>query len=44
MPVSDIKPPDAFIDEVIPRLQARGLFRRQYEGATLRDHFGLPRP
>ena len=23
-------------------LQARGLFRREYEGTTLRDHFGLP--
>ena len=25
-----------------PELQARG-FRREYEGTTLRDHFGLPR-
>jgi hypothetical protein len=24
-------------------LQRRGLFRRDYEGATLRDHFGLAR-
>lgn len=29
---------------VIPELQARGLFRKDYEGATLRDHLGLTRP
>jgi FMN-dependent oxidoreductase (nitrilotriacetate monooxygenase family) len=33
-----------FVDQVIPILQARGLFRREYEGETLRDHIGLPRP
>ncbi|HET6742574.1 MAG TPA: NtaA/DmoA family FMN-dependent monooxygenase, partial [Kribbella sp.] len=33
-----------FVDEVIPILQARGLFRTEYTGATLRDHYGLPRP
>jgi hypothetical protein len=27
----------------VPELQARGLFRREYEGTTLRDQFGLPR-
>ncbi|HTV90119.1 MAG TPA: LLM class flavin-dependent oxidoreductase [Stellaceae bacterium] len=32
-----------FVDRVVPELQRRGLFRRGYEGATLRDHFGLPR-
>jgi hypothetical protein len=32
-----------FVDLVVPELQARGLFRRDYEGTTLRDHFGLPR-
>ena len=32
-----------FVDLVVPELQARGLFRREYEGKTLRDHFGLPR-
>ena len=32
-----------FVDQVVPELQARGLFRREYEGTTLRDHFGLPR-
>jgi FMN-dependent oxidoreductase (nitrilotriacetate monooxygenase family) len=34
----------AFVDEVVPVLQRRGLFRTAYRGATLRDHFGLPRP
>jgi len=33
-----------FVDLVVPILQARGLFRRDYEGATLRDHLGLSRP
>ena len=31
-------------DDVVPLLQARGLFRREYEGTTLREHYGLPRP
>lgn len=35
---------DAFVDLVVPLLQARGLFRRAYEGTTLRDHLGLRRP
>jgi hypothetical protein len=35
---------DAFVDHVIPILRARGLFRRQYTGSTLREHYGLPRP
>ncbi|MFX4392995.1 hypothetical protein ABTA65_20205, partial [Acinetobacter baumannii] len=34
----------AFVDHVVPELPARGLFRRDYEGVTLRDHLGLPRP
>jgi len=33
-----------FIDEVTPILQKRGLFRREYEGRTLRDSYGLDRP
>ena len=32
---------DDFVDLVVPELQRRGLFRRDYEGTTLRDHFGL---
>jgi alkanesulfonate monooxygenase len=35
---------DDFVDRVVPELQRRGLFRRDYEGATLREHLGLPRP
>lgn len=33
-----------FCEMVIPELQKRGLFRREYEGATLRENLGLPRP
>jgi alkanesulfonate monooxygenase SsuD/methylene tetrahydromethanopterin reductase-like flavin-dependent oxidoreductase (luciferase family) len=33
-----------FVRLVIPELQRRELFRRDYEGATLRDHLGLVRP
>jgi alkanesulfonate monooxygenase SsuD/methylene tetrahydromethanopterin reductase-like flavin-dependent oxidoreductase (luciferase family) len=35
---------DSFVDEVVPILQRRGLFRSEYEGRTLRDNYGLPRP
>ncbi len=35
---------DDFVDKVVPELQRRGLFRREYEGKTLRDNLGLPRP
>jgi FMN-dependent oxidoreductase (nitrilotriacetate monooxygenase family) len=35
---------EVFVDEVIPRLQKRGLFRTEYEGATLRENLGLKRP
>ena len=33
-----------FVDLVIPELQRRGLFRKEYAGTTLREHLGLPRP
>ncbi|AGK51768.1 FMN-dependent oxidoreductase, nitrilotriacetate monooxygenase family protein [Burkholderia thailandensis MSMB121] len=33
-----------FVDGVVPILRRRGLFRAEYEGATLRDHLGLSRP
>jgi alkanesulfonate monooxygenase SsuD/methylene tetrahydromethanopterin reductase-like flavin-dependent oxidoreductase (luciferase family) len=33
-----------FVDKVVPELQRRGLFRREYEGKTLRENLGLPRP
>jgi alkanesulfonate monooxygenase SsuD/methylene tetrahydromethanopterin reductase-like flavin-dependent oxidoreductase (luciferase family) len=35
---------DDFVDKVIPELQRRGIFRREYEGTTLRENLGLPRP
>src|SRR5262249_49722317 len=35
---------DDFVERVVPELQRRGLFRRDYEGPTLRDNLGLPRP
>ena len=33
-----------FVELVIPELQRRGLFRTKYEGRTLRENLGLPRP
>ncbi|MNK77580.1 Nitrilotriacetate monooxygenase component A [compost metagenome] len=33
---------DAFVDEVVPILQERGLFHQDYEGKTLREHVGAP--
>ncbi|ONG45998.1 monooxygenase [Pseudoroseomonas deserti] len=35
---------DDFVGKVVPELQRRGLFRKQYAGTTLRDHLGLQRP
>ena len=32
---------DAFVDHVVPELQRRGIFRREYEGTTLREHYGV---
>ncbi|WP_296262557.1 MULTISPECIES: LLM class flavin-dependent oxidoreductase [unclassified Pseudomonas] len=33
-----------FIEQVVPELQRRGLFRTRYQGTTLREHLGLKRP
>ena len=33
-----------FVDHVVPALQRLGAYRTAYEGPTLRDHLGLPRP
>ncbi|RKS68453.1 FMN-dependent oxidoreductase (nitrilotriacetate monooxygenase family) [Motilibacter peucedani] len=33
---------DPFVDSVVPLLQERGVFRTDYEGATLRENLGLP--
>jgi FMN-dependent oxidoreductase (nitrilotriacetate monooxygenase family) len=35
---------DVFSAEVVPLLQRRGLFRTEYAGMTLREHYGLARP
>jgi alkanesulfonate monooxygenase SsuD/methylene tetrahydromethanopterin reductase-like flavin-dependent oxidoreductase (luciferase family) len=35
---------EVFNAEVIPLLQRRGLFRTEYVGTTLREHYGLPWP
>lgn len=33
-----------FVEHVVPRLQDRDLFRREYEGSTFRENLGLPIP
>jgi FMN-dependent oxidoreductase (nitrilotriacetate monooxygenase family) len=35
---------DPFVDQVVPLLQERGVFRTEYTGTTLRDHLGLSQP
>ena len=35
---------ELFAGHVVPLLQRRGLFRTDYEGTTLREHYGLARP
>lgn len=35
---------DDFVDRLVPVLQGRGLYRTEYEGKTLRENMGLPRP
>jgi FMN-dependent oxidoreductase (nitrilotriacetate monooxygenase family) len=35
---------DEFVERVVPELQRRGIFRREYEGKTLRENLGLARP
>jgi alkanesulfonate monooxygenase SsuD/methylene tetrahydromethanopterin reductase-like flavin-dependent oxidoreductase (luciferase family) len=35
---------EVFLDEVLPILRKRGLFRAEYAGSTLREHYGLNRP
>ncbi len=38
------KPLEEFVDLVVPELQRRGIFRREYEGTTLRQNLGVPTP
>ncbi|WP_404477837.1 LLM class flavin-dependent oxidoreductase [Novosphingobium sp. BL-52-GroH] len=35
---------DRFVNEVVPILQARGVYRSDYDDTTLRGHLGLPKP
>jgi len=35
---------DDFVRMVVPELQRRGLFRKEYQGDTLRENLGLPIP
>lgn len=35
---------DSFADDVVPILQERGLFRKEYEEKTLRGNLGIPYP
>jgi FMN-dependent oxidoreductase (nitrilotriacetate monooxygenase family) len=35
---------DLIVDHLVPELQRRGLFRKEYEFTTLRGHLGLPVP
>jgi FMN-dependent oxidoreductase (nitrilotriacetate monooxygenase family) len=35
---------ETFADHVVPLLRRKGIFRSDYAGRTLRDHFGLARP
>jgi alkanesulfonate monooxygenase len=44
MPLTFPEGLDDFVNLVIPELQRRGLFRREYEGSTLRENLGLKRP
>lgn len=34
---------EEFVRLVVPELQRRGVFRKEYQGTTLRDNLGLPR-
>ncbi|WP_431322203.1 LLM class flavin-dependent oxidoreductase [Rhizobium sp. YTU87027] len=35
---------DDVVNQLVPELQRRGIFRQDYEGTTLREHLGLARP
>ncbi|MBN8950700.1 MULTISPECIES: LLM class flavin-dependent oxidoreductase [unclassified Rhizobium] len=35
---------DEFVEKIVPLLQERGVYRREYVGATLRANLGLPEP
>jgi FMN-dependent oxidoreductase (nitrilotriacetate monooxygenase family) len=35
---------ETFIEHVLPILRSKGLFREEYQGTTLREHYGLTAP
>jgi FMN-dependent oxidoreductase (nitrilotriacetate monooxygenase family) len=35
---------ETFVEQVLPILRGKGLFREEYAGTTLREHYGLPVP
>ena len=35
---------DDFVEKLVPILQQKGIYREDYEGSTLRENLGLPRP
>ncbi|MFF0572486.1 LLM class flavin-dependent oxidoreductase [Streptosporangium saharense] len=35
---------EIFVDHVVPLLQKKGVYRREYTATTLRGHYGLPYP
>jgi FMN-dependent oxidoreductase (nitrilotriacetate monooxygenase family) len=35
---------ETFIEQVLPILRSKGLFREEYEGSTLREHYGIAVP
>ena len=35
---------ELIVDQLVPELQRRGLFRREYEATTLRGNLGIPEP
>jgi alkanesulfonate monooxygenase SsuD/methylene tetrahydromethanopterin reductase-like flavin-dependent oxidoreductase (luciferase family) len=35
---------ESFVRLVVPELQRRGLYHKEYVGTTLRENLGLPRP
>ena len=37
-PTTSLRSVEDFVDQVVPRLQAKDIYRREYEGKTLRDH------
>jgi alkanesulfonate monooxygenase SsuD/methylene tetrahydromethanopterin reductase-like flavin-dependent oxidoreductase (luciferase family) len=44
MPAQSVGDIREFVEGVVPELQRRGFFRKAYEGSTLREHLGLPKP